>query len=191
MSSIQELVARHREVLQGESKPTPGPPVLLQAAASEEILLPLSDHTPVAIWRTERIQIDPTELQRHERERVERMMALQDLVADQSAVLRLVKAGQNPSPHVCLGRAKRNDIVLPDATVSSVHAHFEDAGEGTHVRDLGSSNGTFVNRRRLREQELVRLTSGDCLRFGRQVFYYLSGERLLLFLELRMVRRRH
>lgn len=191
MSSIEELVARHREVLRGENKPAPGSSVLVQAAASEEILLPLSDPTPVAIWRTERIQIEPGELQRHERERVERMIVLQDLVADKSAVFRLVKSGQNPSPHVCLGRAKRNDIVLPDVTVSSVHAHFEDAGDGIYLRDLGSSNGTFINRRRLREQELVRLASGDCLRFGRQVFYYLSGERLLLFLELRMVRRRH
>jgi len=32
------------------------------------------------------------------------------------------------------------------------------------------------------------LASGDCLRFGQRVFYYLTGERLLSFLELRIVK---
>ena len=38
------------------------------------------------------------------------MMALQKLVADESQVFDVEKSGDNDSPNVCLGRAKRNDV---------------------------------------------------------------------------------
>jgi len=137
-------------------------------------------------WRT--ALIVPAELEKIAREREERMLALQSLVTDASEVLPLIKSGQNPSPNVCVGRAKRNDIIITDPAISSLHASFEGQGDAFVLIDHNSSNGTFVNCRRLGEGERVHLVSGDCVRFGRRVYYFLTAERLLLFLELRIVR---
>jgi hypothetical protein len=191
MATVAELVEAHRRALRDGPKPVPGVPVLLQAAGVEEVVLPRLQAAPPSAWRTERFRRSDVDPAVHARERVERMMALQDLVDDDGLVLPVVKSTRNPSPFVLVGRAKRNDIIIGDTTVSSQHAQIEDASEGLLVRDQGSSNGTFLNRRPLGKGEGMALTSGDCLRLGRQVFYYLSGERLLLFLELRIVRGGH
>lgn len=188
MSTVAELVEAHRRALREGPKPEPGQPVLVQAAGIEEVVLPRLQAAPPSAWRTERFRRSDVDPAVHERERVERMLALQPLVGDGSLVFPLVKSSRNPSPHVLIGRAKRNDVVIADTTVSSQHAQIEDLGEGIVVRDEGSSNGTFLNRRPLGKGEGMVLTSGDCLRLGRQVFYYLSGDRFLLFLELRIVR---
>jgi len=62
-----------------------------------------------------------------------------------------------------IGRSEESEIVLVDPSVSRAHAVVEiDAGEAV-VRDLGSTNGTFVNGRRI---EAKPLRDGDELRFG-------------------------
>ncbi|MGH9021284.1 MAG: FhaA domain-containing protein [Acidimicrobiales bacterium] len=48
-----------------------------------------------------------------------------------------------------LGRSPDVDIVVNDANVSRRHAEFWRTGEGVAVRDLGSTNGTFVNGHRI------------------------------------------
>ena len=49
-----------------------------------------------------------------------------------------------------IGRHAQNDIVLPDATVSSFHSriYWDAVQRSFFVRDLNSRNGTFVNNRR-------------------------------------------
>lgn len=69
-----------------------------------------------------------------------------------------------------VGRVEGNAIVLIDAGVSSRHAQFQ-VGPGTlAVCDLGSTNGTFLNDRRLAPQLPTPLQSGDRVRFGRLEF---------------------
>ncbi|MSQ02200.1 MAG: FHA domain-containing protein [Myxococcales bacterium] len=64
---------------------------------------------------------------------------------------------------VSLGRSDRCVVVLPEPASSRVHAEIVcDAGVAT-LRDNGSSNGTFVNGRRVRER---RLEDGDRIRIG-------------------------
>lgn len=64
---------------------------------------------------------------------------------------------------VTLGRSDRCVVVLPEPASSRVHAEIVcDAGVAT-LRDNGSSNGTFVNGRRVRER---RLEDGDRIRIG-------------------------
>jgi pSer/pThr/pTyr-binding forkhead associated (FHA) protein len=47
------------------------------------------------------------------------------------------------------GRSTKSDIFLDDVTVSRRHATFERSGTSFTVRDLGSLNGTYVNRERV------------------------------------------
>jgi pSer/pThr/pTyr-binding forkhead associated (FHA) protein len=52
------------------------------------------------------------------------------------------------------GRSTKSDIFLDDVTVSRRHATFDRAGSAFSVRDLGSLNGTYVNRERVDEAVL-------------------------------------
>jgi hypothetical protein len=65
---------------------------------------------------------------------------------------------------VHVGRASSNELVLRDPGVSGHHAVLYLEGEVLFVRDLGSTNGTFVNG--IRVHEPAALTVGDRLRFG-------------------------
>jgi FHA domain/Protein of unknown function (DUF3662) len=62
-----------------------------------------------------------------------------------------------------IGRGDEAEIVLLDPSVSRAHAILEVTGGGAIVRDLGSTNGTFVNGRRIAQSAL---RDGDELRFG-------------------------
>jgi hypothetical protein len=65
-----------------------------------------------------------------------------------------------------VGRGPSADIRLPDATVSATHARFATAGVGISIVDLDSSNGTFVNGRRVEREAAVE--PGDVITFGRR-----------------------
>jgi hypothetical protein len=68
---------------------------------------------------------------------------------------------------VGLGRTHDNALVIEDSTVSSVHAAFTLAANGTlYVTDLGSSNGTFVNGVQIVMGDKTIVKAGDTLRFG-------------------------
>jgi signal transduction histidine kinase/pSer/pThr/pTyr-binding forkhead associated (FHA) protein len=72
-------------------------------------------------------------------------------------------------PAVTLGRDSTHAVQLHDTEVSRDHAELFRRGENYLVRDLGSSNGTFVNGQPVRECEL---TSGDQLQLGRTLLLY-------------------
>ncbi len=63
-----------------------------------------------------------------------------------------------------VGRDPEDGIFLDDVTVSRHHAEFTVAGETLSVRDLGSTNGTYVNGSRAESAELI---SGDEVIIGR------------------------
>jgi ABC transport system ATP-binding/permease protein len=64
-----------------------------------------------------------------------------------------------------VGRATGADFIVDAPLVSRVHCRLTVAPDGTlEVRDLESTNGTFVNGKRI---ERARLTSGDRLGVGR------------------------
>jgi hypothetical protein len=72
-----------------------------------------------------------------------------------------------------MGRAPRADFVVDAALVSRVHCRFtlNDTGE-LELEDLGSTNGTFVNGRKVTK---VLLSDGDKLTIGRVQFVVHSG----------------
>ncbi|HEX3645558.1 MAG TPA: FHA domain-containing protein [Vicinamibacterales bacterium] len=63
-----------------------------------------------------------------------------------------------------VGRASRADFVLDVALVSRVHCRLTAGDDQLEVVDLKSTNGTFVNDKRI---EKARLATGDRLRVGR------------------------
>src|SRR5919109_4627426 len=70
-----------------------------------------------------------------------------------------------------IGRASLNTIILDCAKISRLHAivHSERAGAFWLV-DLGSSNGTFLNKRRIHEP--VRLRDCDQITIGGNMFTF-------------------
>ncbi len=63
-----------------------------------------------------------------------------------------------------LGRKSDNDIVINDELASRLHAEIECQGDRVIITDLGSTNGTFVNQRRLTESHAIK--PGDQIRLG-------------------------
>lgn len=70
-----------------------------------------------------------------------------------------------------VGTAPDCDVVVTDASVSGRHAEFSAQGGVVRVSDLGSTNGTFVNEKRVQNAELV---DGDTLRLGRTPYKFKS-----------------
>jgi S1-C subfamily serine protease len=63
-----------------------------------------------------------------------------------------------------IGRDEACNLVLDDGKVSRRHAYLQEVDGRVEVGDLGSSNGTFVNGRRI--ERPVTLAAGDSLRIG-------------------------
>ncbi len=70
------------------------------------------------------------------------------------------------------GRHPDSDVFLDDITVSRRHAEFVTRTQTTSVRDVGSLNGTYVNRERIEE---AVLTSGDEVQIGKFKLLYLKA----------------
>jgi len=71
-----------------------------------------------------------------------------------------------------IGRHPDSDIFLDDITVSRRHVRVERDADGYVLRDAGSLNGTYVNKKRVDE---ARLRSGDELQVGRYRLTFLLG----------------
>jgi len=66
-----------------------------------------------------------------------------------------------------VGRASDNELSLNDASVSKIHAALLMTGEGTLlVADTGSTNGTYINGRRIAYGESRVIEDGDVIGFG-------------------------
>ena len=74
---------------------------------------------------------------------------------------------------VTAGRHPDSDIFLDDVTVSRRHAVFRRSPDGYKVADVGSLNGTYVNRDRIDE---VLLSGGDEVQIGKYRLVYFAGQ---------------
>jgi pSer/pThr/pTyr-binding forkhead associated (FHA) protein len=70
------------------------------------------------------------------------------------------------------GRHPDSDIFLDDITVSRRHAEITRHADRYTLRDVGSLNGTYVNRDRVEE---AALSNGDELQIGKFKLVFLSG----------------
>ncbi len=97
------------------------------------------------------------------------------------SALLVVKRGPNAGSRFLLdaetttaGRHPESDIFLDDVTVSRRHADFVREGSGFVVRDVGSLNGTYLNRERI---EAAALAGGDEVQIGKYRLVFLVGPR--------------
>jgi hypothetical protein len=97
------------------------------------------------------------------------------------SALLVVKRGPNAGSRFLLdadittaGRHPESDIFLDDVTVSRRHAEFVREGGGFLVRDVGSLNGTYLNRERI---DAAGLGGGDEVQIGKYRFVFLAGPR--------------
>jgi hypothetical protein len=70
-----------------------------------------------------------------------------------------------------IGRSPEAEVFLDDVTVSRNHALLVRRRDGLYIDDLGSLNGTYVNRRRI---ESHKLADGDELQIGKYKLTYLE-----------------
>jgi len=63
-----------------------------------------------------------------------------------------------------IGRADDNDLPLADNTVSSHHARIFTYLESSYIEDLGSTNGTYLNGKRIQKHTLH---VGDVIKVGK------------------------
>jgi transcriptional regulator with GAF, ATPase, and Fis domain len=72
-----------------------------------------------------------------------------------------------------IGRDATSQLCIPDHLISRRHCSVEITGSECTLRDLGSSNGTYVNGMPVRER---RLTHGDRIRAGGSVLLFLQAD---------------
>ncbi|HEU4978712.1 MAG TPA: FHA domain-containing protein [Solirubrobacteraceae bacterium] len=103
---------------------------------------------------------------------------LDEVVAHEGAAL-VIRAGGGRvgesfplnGERLSIGRRPDSDVFLDDITVSRDHALLVRRSDGFHLDDLGSLNGTYVNRRRIDSQ---RLEDGDELQVGKYKLTFLQ-----------------
>jgi pSer/pThr/pTyr-binding forkhead associated (FHA) protein len=96
------------------------------------------------------------------------------------AALLVVRKGPNEGSKYVLdaevtraGRHPDSDIFLDDITVSRRHAEIIRRTDGFQVLDVGSLNGTYVNRDRVEE---AKLSNGDELQIGKFKLVFFTGQ---------------
>lgn len=74
-----------------------------------------------------------------------------------------VTSYQIDTPRYTFGRGNENSLCISSNVVSRMHAELIRVGQDFLFRDLGSTNGSFINNTRISEQVLI---DGDVIRFG-------------------------
>lgn len=74
---------------------------------------------------------------------------------------------------VTIGRNRENDIQIDDPSVSAYHAKLVSFFKPTYIQDLQSTNGTYVNSRRVMEHTLEH---GDIVTIGKHSIYFCKDD---------------
>jgi two-component system cell cycle response regulator len=75
-------------------------------------------------------------------------------------------------PSLIIGRSSKCDIHVDQESVSRNHTKIVNSGKRVLIRDLGSTNGTYVNDQPVKEHIL---RDGDLIKIGRTILKFLSG----------------
>jgi len=83
----------------------------------------------------------------------------------------VIKEVQLTKERTTLGRRPYNDIVIDNLAVSGEHAVLHMVGNDVEIEDLGSTNGTYVNAKAVKRQEL---RNGDTVEVGKYKIRFLQ-----------------
>jgi hypothetical protein len=87
------------------------------------------------------------------------------------------KAGASFPDRITIGRTSNNDIVIPDGSVSRLHAYVRRDGQSWVVADAGSKNGSWLSSVQLIARKERPISSRAELRLGDvDLTFYLAGE---------------
>ncbi|HET9625437.1 MAG TPA: FHA domain-containing protein [Kofleriaceae bacterium] len=83
------------------------------------------------------------------------------------------KPGASFPDRITIGRTPNNDVVIPDHSVSRLHAYARPADHGWRIADAGSKNGSWLDDTALEPRREVALPPGGVLTLGdvRLTFY--------------------
>ncbi|MHB8455113.1 MAG: FHA domain-containing protein [Acidiferrobacterales bacterium] len=90
------------------------------------------------------------------------IIKFEDVIIDQL----ILKQGD-----MSIGRRPGSDILLDNLAVSANHSTLFTIGEDTFIQDLNSTNGTFVNNRKIAKHHLV---NGDMVVIGKHTLIYVN-----------------
>lgn len=69
--------------------------------------------------------------------------------------------------NIMIGRDKCCNFQIDDPLISRKHAHIEIISNAVYIKDLGSTNATYVNNNPLKPNEQKRLRRGDVIKIGK------------------------
>lgn len=76
-----------------------------------------------------------------------------------------------------VGRLEENAVCIPEASVSSHHCEVWLKGDDVVVKDLGSTNGSFINELQLAADKEATLRPGQILRLGQVQLRFETGKK--------------
>ncbi|MCK5673937.1 MAG: FHA domain-containing protein [Spirochaetales bacterium] len=68
---------------------------------------------------------------------------------------------------ISIGRDRSCNVVFNDALVSREHAVIQKIKDSYFIKDLGSTNGTFVNKQKVPNGQYIKLKKADSIKIGK------------------------
>ena len=150
--------------------------LLIESSKTQEILL------KEGIVTIGKRRSDPTASLDFDNERLEegdmewRPETLMSLVTPMSRIYCMLHADKRPFSRILIGRGAHNDMVINDPVVSTIHAFIESDANNSQffLVDNCSKNGTRINACTIDARKPTYIEEGDCICFGRAIFYVVS-----------------
>lgn len=167
-AAVQDAIARTRAQAQVKAKELNRPAAQTQVVTRDQLEKLMTDQ-PMSRARTMMLEALPQEiLAARSGGGLAILRSLIERVAPDNPTVCVSKKGGALTPHartvVSIGRDARNDIPLVSDDVSGTHARITRDGAGRfELADEGSTNGTFLNGRRIVRQHLA---DGDVVQVG-------------------------
>ncbi|MCK5688311.1 FHA domain-containing protein [Myxococcota bacterium] len=136
---------------------------------------------PAVVYKTEQWSIEEL------RAGISSGAASAPVAVEEKMVLPIIKTANSPwKDRFYLGRARNNDMTLPDPSISKLHAYFSVDKKGRFtLTDMNSANGSLISGKKIPSDKAQRLKPLDALQFGNVKCVYHSAETFFEFLKLK------
>lgn len=144
------------------------------------VIPPTGTNQPPLVWTSQHTTLGgTTSLYTTKQEKI--LSAYSD---PKTVITPVAKSNRNTEINIIVGRDNTADIRIDDSGISKRHAHLKKKDDHLFVKDLDSTNGTYINQCRLMGESTYRISSGQELKFGTITTAYLNLEQLLDLVKL-------